>query len=62
MLKIIKTKISMRKDGIFSVALSVRLLFPGVTWHFSLKSSDFPQLINNCECSDTKNIITYLKY
>ena len=28
--------------GIFSVALSVGLHLPGVTWHFALWSPDFP--------------------
>jgi len=28
--------------GFFSVALVVRLLFPGVTWHLALWSPDFP--------------------
>jgi len=28
--------------GIFSVALSVNLHFPGVTWHLVLWSPDFP--------------------
>ena len=28
--------------GIFSVALSVDLRLPGVTWHYALWSPDFP--------------------
>ncbi len=32
--------------GLFSVALSVRLLCPVIIWHFALWSPDFPHLIN----------------
>lgn len=28
--------------GLFSVALSVNSRFPGITWHFTLRSPDFP--------------------
>src|SRR5207249_7306324 len=31
------------KGGLFSVALSVALRRPGVTWQSALRSSDFPQ-------------------
>jgi len=30
------------EGGLFSVALSVNLRCPGVTWHFALWSPDFP--------------------
>jgi len=33
-----------RLGGIFSVALSLRLLLPGITWYFFLWSPDFPLL------------------
>jgi len=31
-----------KEGGIFSVALSVSLHFPGITWHSTLWSPDFP--------------------
>src|SRR5438132_1348881 len=34
------------KGGLFSVALSVALRRPGVTWQSALRSSDFPQCAN----------------
>ena len=39
---IVSPEATLRLGGIFSVALSVGLRLPGITWHFARWSPDFP--------------------
>jgi hypothetical protein len=41
-LSIVSPEATLRLGGIFSVALSVGLRLPGITWHFARWSPDFP--------------------
>ena len=48
------------RGGIFSVALAVSSHFPDVTWHFALRSPDFPPIIQRYQRSFSR--LSSLKY